>query len=79
MENELKVSGSMIGYSLNKSCAMTLSVFDILGRAVYSAHRFQSAGQYKVSLQSLNLAEGLYTVRFNAAGIEKSQRVLLSR
>jgi hypothetical protein len=78
-EVEFKVNGSTIAYSLKMPGAMDLSLFNMLGRMVYSVHRAQLAGQYKISLKSLNLAGGSYTVRFKAAGIEKREKVLLSR
>jgi hypothetical protein len=39
----------------------------------------QAAGRYSLAFKNLNLAPGLYLVRFKAGGIEKIQTIMLER
>jgi beta-galactosidase len=55
-------SQTMINYSLPKESAVTLSVYDILGRKVASLvhNTRQTAGNYKIVFDASNLSSGAY-------------------
>lgn len=67
-----------IGYSLGKSSAVTLEVFDALGRKVaILVERQQSAGEYEVDFNASNLPTGVYLYRLTAGDYTESKLLTL--
>jgi len=63
-----------IGYSLGESNAVTLEVFDALGRKVATLlNGYQSAGQYEVNFNASNLSSGIYLYRLKAGDYTESK------
>ncbi len=70
---------TIINYAVPKASDITIDVFDILGKKVASlVNQRQTAGNYSVQFNALNLASGvyIYTLRVNGKAL-KSEKMLL--
>ena len=69
-----------INYSLARPGSVTLKLFDLHGREVTTlVDRTQSAGHQSVSWNAEGMPSGIYIIRLNAGGIEKSSKVVLMK
>jgi hypothetical protein len=74
---------TVINYSIPKRSFVTLKVYDILGREISTlVNEEQSAGNYKVTFNGVNLPSGVYFYRLSANGkannfVETKKLVLL--
>lgn len=66
-----------IRYQLNKRGQVHLSIQEMIGRkAVYTMNKFQSAGNYELDLDELNLPPKLYIVIFSIDGVQNQYKIL---
>jgi len=69
-----------IGYTLPESAAVTLAVFDLMGRQVaVLVDGVMSAGEHRVALDAKGLANGMYVYRLRAGTFEATRRMVLLR
>jgi M6 family metalloprotease-like protein len=69
-----------IPYILSRPGRVTLEVFDILGRKVFSREEgFRSAGSHAAVISSENLASGVYFYRFGGAAQKETRRFVIVR
>lgn len=69
---------TVIEYSLPKSGAVTLAVYDILGREVSSlVNENQLAGSYKVEFNANKLASGIYFYQIRSGNFISTKRMVL--
>jgi hypothetical protein len=66
-----------IKFDIPKSSAITLKVFDILGREVYKLSEFKNAGQYELNIDGSNLPSGLYFYSLEANGFMDVKKMVL--
>ncbi len=67
-------------FSLSRGGAVTIQVFDILGRRVSSLPLgYREKGEHSVRWNAQNLASGVYVCSLSAEGQFRSKRVLLAR
>jgi len=71
---------SLIQFGLAKSGMVSLGLYDVHGRLVrtLSAGVFP-AGQHAVPLETIDMAAGMYFVRFDGLGVRQTRKVILSR
>ncbi len=72
---------TIINYDLKSNGRVTLTVYDVLGRAVATlANGYQSAGQYSVSFNAAGLSSGVYfyTLR-TSSGTSITKKMLLMK
>ncbi len=67
-----------LNYSLLHPEPVNLTFFDLLGRSALSINRSETAGAHRIGLQSLNLPDGLYTVRFKAGAVSLQQSLIVT-
>ncbi|KXK48050.1 MAG: glycosyl hydrolase family 88 [Chlorobi bacterium OLB5] len=60
-----------IRYDIPQSSQITIKVYDILGKEVFSFNEYKLAGSYEVKFDGSNLASGMY---FYSIKAETSQR-----
>ena len=72
-------SSTVIEFEIPENAVIRLSVYDILGREVYTLFSgAKSAGNHKIILKNENLNSGIYFVKLSAGNnIEKTIRIVL--
>lgn len=69
-----------ISYTLSKACDVNLSLYDATGRLVdVLVNTVQKPGYYNRTLQSSNLAQGIYFVRLSTTDQSAVQKVIFLR
>lgn len=68
--NPLRQPSTTVRYALPEAAAVTVEVYDLLGRsvAVLAQDETRPAGYHEARLAASGLARGLYLVRFEAQG-----------
>jgi len=68
-----------ITYSLEKKSAVSLKVFDILGRLVTTLinNEIKTAGNYEISFNASNYASGVYFYSLYAGGFASQKKMIL--
>ncbi len=77
-ESTCFMNGTNLSYTLAQPSAVRIAFSDILGREKAVIDRFQSSGQYSLSLKTLNLSPGVYLVHFRAGNRESVMKVMVS-
>lgn len=78
-------SGTVIPFSVERQSAVRLTIFNLAGQRVVALHEGEiAAGPHEVRWDGRNtegqeVASGAYFVRFEAAGIERTRKLLLLR
>jgi hypothetical protein len=71
-------TSTIISYSLSRSAAVELSVYDILGNRIKTlVKEIQPAGNYKVSFDAKDLSSGVYFCRLSADGVTSEKKKML--
>jgi hypothetical protein len=69
-----------IEYALPEETAVTLRVYDVLGREVATlAHGRKEAGRHTVRLETDRLSSGVYVARLTAADRTLTQKITVVR
>jgi hypothetical protein len=68
---------TMIKYRIPTDGQVSLKIYDILGREVYSMNEFMTAGEHEFIFDGSNLASGLYYYRIESNGFVESKKMLL--
>jgi len=55
-----------IKYEIPKDVNVTIKIYDILGKEVFSYNEYKKAGSYEVQFDGTNLASGMYFYKFTA-------------
>src|SRR5690606_11944628 len=67
-----------IRYTIPKSGAINLKVFNILGQEVkILVNEFQTVGRYEVDFSSKGLASGVYIYRLQVNGFDQSKKMII--
>ena len=67
-----------ISYSIPQSSVVSISVFDILGREIFSpVNEFKTAGSYEVTIAAENLGTGVYYYRMNAGSFTDTKKMII--
>jgi hypothetical protein len=67
-----------ITYQVPKNSAVSLTVYDLLGREVASlVNETQTPGQYTVQFNATRLSSGVYLYRLNAGGFSETKKLTL--
>lgn len=67
-----------IGYMIPKEAKVTLKVYDILGREVFTlVNAYQAAGFYEVKFNASRLATGVYIYRIQAGDFVQTKKMML--
>jgi photosystem II stability/assembly factor-like uncharacterized protein len=75
-ENIINLRNRILQYSLPKSCFISIRVYDIKGKLIYSvANNMQSAGLHSLSLSTMNFSSGSYIIEFDLGGY-KTQKCI---
>ena len=56
-----------IKYEIPKDAEITIKVYDLLGREVFSINEYKKAGSYEVKFDGSNLASGMYLYSFEVS------------
>lgn len=69
---------TMINYKIQIPCKVVLKVYDVMGREIRTmVDGFQSAGQYSVSFNAVNLPSGIYIYKLNAGSNTLVKKMIL--
>lgn len=66
-----------IKYDIPRDGNVSLKIYDILGREVYSMNEFRKAGSYEFRFIGENLASGLYYYRIGTEGFVETKKMIL--
>ncbi len=66
-----------IKYEIPKNAQVTLKVYDILGKEVFSLNEYKLAGSYEVKFDGSNLASGMYFYKFETNGYKDVKKMVL--
>jgi photosystem II stability/assembly factor-like uncharacterized protein len=67
-----------ISYSIPQSSAVRITVFDILGREVYSpVNEYKNAGTHEVTIDAANLGSGIYYYRMTASDFSETKKMIV--
>lgn len=66
-----------IKYDIPKEGMVSLKVFDILGREVYSSNEYKKAGSYEFTFDGSNLASGLYFYKIITDNYNETKKMIL--
>ncbi len=56
-----------IKYEIPKDAEITIKVYDLLGREVFSINEYKKAGSYEIKFDGANLASGMYLYSFETS------------
>jgi hypothetical protein len=68
---------STIRYEIPKDAFITMKIYDILGREVFSRNEFKKAGSYELKFDGTNFASGVYFYSFEANGFKDTKKMVL--
>lgn len=66
-----------IKYDLPKSGDVSIKVYDILGKEIYSMNEFKLAGSYSFKFDGTNFASGVYFYRIETANFVSTKKMVL--
>lgn len=66
-----------IKFDIPKSGIVTLKIYDILGKEIYSIIEFKSAGQYEFTFDASNYASGLYFYKLESGTFTETRKMVL--
>ncbi len=66
-----------IKYEMPKDAFVTLKVYDLLGKEVFSINEFKKAGSYEVQFDGSNLASGMYFYSLEVIGYKDTKKMVL--
>lgn len=66
-----------IKYDLPKNGNVTLKVYDLLGREIYSVNEYKIAGSYELKFDGSNYASGLYFYRIEEGNFVEVKKMVL--
>jgi len=66
-----------IKYEIPKDAEITIQVYDLLGREVFSINEYKKAGSYEVKFDGANLASGMYLYSFETNGYKDTKKMVL--
>ena len=64
-------------YEIPKDAEVTIKVYDLLGREVFSINEYKKAGSYEVKFDGSNLASGMYFYAFEVNGYKDTKKMVL--
>ena len=56
-----------------KDANVTIKVYDLVGKEVFSIEEFKKAGNYKVKFDGSNLASGIYFYSIETSGFKDTE------
>lgn len=69
---------TLIGYQLPENGKITIKIYDVLGRDVFTlVNELQEAGYYEKKFNGQNLASGMYIYRLSSGEINLTKKMLL--
>lgn len=66
-----------IRYDIPQSSQVTIKVYDILGKEVFSFNEYKQAGSYEVQFDGTNFASGMYFYSLEANGYKDVKKMVL--
>ncbi len=66
-----------IKYEIPKDAEVTIKVYDLLGREVFSINEYKKAGSYEVKFDGSNLASGMYFYSFEVNRYKDTKKMVL--
>ncbi|MBN8584599.1 MAG: T9SS type A sorting domain-containing protein [Ignavibacteria bacterium] len=66
-----------IKYEIPKDAEITIKVYDLLGREVFSINEYKKAGGYEVKFDGSNLASGMYFYQIETDGFTDTKKMVL--
>jgi subtilisin-like proprotein convertase family protein len=66
-----------IRYQLPTAGKVTINVYDVLGREVYSMSEYRTAGNYSFSFDGSNLASGVYFYKLKSGSFTDAKKIVL--
>ncbi|HJY64452.1 MAG TPA: T9SS type A sorting domain-containing protein, partial [Ignavibacteria bacterium] len=68
---------TIIKYDIPKDGQVSLKIYDITGREVFSVNEFRQAGSYSVTFNGTNFASGLYLYQLKAGNYVETKKMVL--
>ncbi len=66
-----------IKYEIPKDAFVTLKVYDLLGKEVFSINEFKKAGSYEVRFDGANFASGMYFYQITSGNFTDTKKMVL--
>ncbi len=66
-----------IKYEIPNDVNVSIKIYDILGREVFSFYEFKLAGSYEVQFDGSNFASGMYFYKLEADGFVDTKKMVL--
>ena len=66
-----------IKYEIPKNAEITIKIYDLLGKEVFSLNEYKQAGSYEVKFDGSNLASGMYFYSLEANGFKDVKKMVL--
>lgn len=66
-----------IKYEIPKDAEVTINIYDLLGREVFSINEYKKAGSYEVKFDGSNLASGMYFYTLEVNGYKDTKKMVL--
>ncbi|NOS84310.1 MAG: T9SS type A sorting domain-containing protein [Ignavibacteria bacterium] len=66
-----------IKYEIPKDVNVSIKIYDILGREVFSINEYKKAGSYEVQFDGTNFASGIYFYKLEADGFSDTKKMVL--
>jgi len=66
-----------IKYEIPKDVNVSIKIYDILGREVFSFNEYKLAGSYEVQFDGTNFASGMYFYKLEADGFSDTKKMVL--
>ncbi len=66
-----------IKFEIPKDVNVSIKIYDILGREVFSINEYKKAGSYEVKFDGSNLASGMYFYAFEVNGYKDTKKMVL--
>jgi len=68
-----------IKFDIPKAGNVSLKIYDILGKEVYSINEFKSTGQYEFTFDATNYASGLYFYKLESGTFTETKKMILTK
>lgn len=68
-----------IKFDIPKDVNVSIKIYDILGREVFSINEYKNAGSYEVQFNGSNFASGMYFYKLKADGFTDTKKMVLLR
>src|SRR4030095_14888095 len=66
-----------IKFDIPHADLVTIKIYDLLGREIFSVHEFKKAGSYEVKLDGSDFASGIYFYKIEAGNFTGSKKMVL--